>query len=138
MSRGSRSREGPLVCIALLRGINVGGSNKIPMADLRSVCEQAGFAAVQTHIQSGNVVCICDGAPGESEDRLKAAIGQRFGFTAPVLVRSARQWSRYVESNPFMEIAQTMRNWRTVLKLDALARVTTTDAGADIRVRPQT
>ena len=51
--------------IALLRGINVGGNNKMPMADLRAMLEGLGFVNVQTYIQSGNAVFAGEGAAGE-------------------------------------------------------------------------
>ena len=49
------------VFIALLRAINVGGTGKLPMSDLRSLCEKAGFRNVRTYIASGNVVAEWDG-----------------------------------------------------------------------------
>ena len=43
-------------CIALIRAVNVGGTGKLPMSELKSICEDAGFLNVQTYIASGNVV----------------------------------------------------------------------------------
>ncbi|WP_040492135.1 DUF1697 domain-containing protein [Ilumatobacter nonamiensis] len=67
--------------IVLLRGINVGGHRKVPMADLRDGLSDAGFDSVRTYIQSGNVVV--DGGPGgliEVEDTVREVIASRFGF----------------------------------------------------------
>ena len=58
------------VFIALLRAINVGGTGKLPMSDLRSLCEKAGFRNVRTYIASGNVVAERDGS--EARPRLRS------------------------------------------------------------------
>jgi uncharacterized protein (DUF1697 family) len=65
------------VFIALLRAINVGGTGKLPMGDLRSLCERAGFWNVRTYIASGNVVAERDG----SEANAKAALEAEPGLT---------------------------------------------------------
>ena len=59
--------------IALLRAVNVGGTGKLPMEDLRALCAKAGFAKVRTFIASGNVVFSCR----KSEAHVKAALGQQ-------------------------------------------------------------
>lgn len=76
--------------IALLRGINVGGHRKVPMADLRELLTGSGLDAVATYIQSGNVV-FSGGPPdrGEVEAVISEAIHRRFGFEVPVIVREA-------------------------------------------------
>lgn len=104
----SRSKE---QFIALLRGINVSGENKIPMAELRSVCEQIGCEGVQTYIQSGNLVCTFDLSAEKLEERLEAAIVQEFGFAIPVIVRTASSWTRYVKSNPFSNESRKEASW---------------------------
>ena len=97
--------------IALLRGINVSGKNKIPMAKLRSICTGIKCKDVQTYIQSGNVV-FTSGLSAESlEVRLERAIEQEFGFSIPVVVRSASSWSRYVKGNPFPDEADKEGSW---------------------------
>jgi uncharacterized protein (DUF1697 family) len=75
--------------VGLLRGVNVGGHRKMPMADLRSMMHDLGFANVRTYIQSGNVVF--DDGPDDSDDvsRLIATgIEDAFGYEVPVVVRS--------------------------------------------------
>lgn len=96
--------------IALLRGINVGGHNKIPMAELRSLCAQIGLQNTESYIQSGNLVFSSAGISGELEDGLEQAIHQRFGFSVPVIVRSARQWRSIAANNPFPGISDKSPN----------------------------
>ncbi|MGW0707151.1 DUF1697 domain-containing protein [Streptomyces sp. NPDC002643] len=73
---------------ALLRGINVGGSKKVPMADLRALLTGLGHDAVATYLQSGNAVFTTDTGDEDSlAADITAAIEQRFGFTVDVLVR---------------------------------------------------
>jgi uncharacterized protein (DUF1697 family) len=93
------------VYVALLRGINVGGKGKVPMADLRALVEGCGFEDVATYIQSGNVVCT---APGRrSADavagQLEEALAERYPFAPQVVVRTRRQLEAIVAGNPFIE-----------------------------------
>jgi uncharacterized protein (DUF1697 family) len=97
--------------VGLLRGINVGGKNRIPMADLRSVCVDIHFESVETYIQSGNLVFIAAGSAVDIERRLEEAIEQAFGVTVPVIVRTASAWHRYVEGNPFPGAVKREANW---------------------------
>lgn len=97
-------------CIALLRGINVGGRNKVPMADLRSLAEGLGWGEVRTYIQSGNLVFEADGKQARLEAALEVAIEERFGLEIPVLVRSAADWQAFVEENPFPEESDSEPN----------------------------
>ncbi|MCU0491053.1 MAG: DUF1697 domain-containing protein [Chloroflexaceae bacterium] len=87
--------------IALLRGINVGGHNKVPMAELRLLCESLGWHHVQTYIQSGNVLFQSDETAVSLESALEAAITQRFGLAISVLVRTAAEWQALMHGNPF-------------------------------------
>jgi uncharacterized protein (DUF1697 family) len=87
--------------IALLRGINVGGNNPVPMAGLREVCQAHGWGGVRTYIQSGNVLFEAGGPPDILEAELELGIRRRFGLAIPVLVRSAADWEGYVRGNPF-------------------------------------
>jgi uncharacterized protein (DUF1697 family) len=96
--------------VALLRGINVGGKNRLPMAQLRAICTEAGCNGVRTHIQSGNIVLASSAAATALEKRLEQAIAQEFHFRIPVLVRSASGWRRYVKNNPFPREAATQGN----------------------------
>lgn len=87
--------------IALLRGINVGGHNKVPMAELRDLCIRQGWAGVSSYIQSGNLVFTAAAKRGEVETQLERAIEQHFGFSIPVIVRAAKDWPTYLDGNPF-------------------------------------
>ena len=89
--------------IALLKGINVGGHKKVPMAELRNVLDKSGFQNVKTYIQSGNVIFI---SPNQTEnieiaEIIEKSILERFGFDVPVIVRSAKEWQQSVKNNPF-------------------------------------
>lgn len=74
--------------IALLRGINVGGHTKIPMAELRELCGELGWEGMRTYIQSGNIVFDAAGPGGALEARLAEAIAGGFGLDIPVIVRA--------------------------------------------------
>jgi uncharacterized protein (DUF1697 family) len=87
--------------IALLRGINVGGHNKIGMAQLRDLLGELGFARVRTHLQSGNVIFSARGSPGESARVVESGLAARFGASVPVLVRSRADFARVVGDNPW-------------------------------------
>ena len=87
---------------ALLRGVNVGGKNKLPMADLRDIFTAAGCAAVRTYIQSGNVVF--EAAPdlaGRVPEIVTRAIRPRFDYEIPVVVRSSDELRQVATSSPF-------------------------------------
>jgi len=90
--------------IALLRAVNVGG-RKLPMAQLRALCGELGWAEVETYIQSGNLVFTAAGKADAIEARLETAIKDRFGLDVPVIVRTAAQWSACAAANPFPKAA---------------------------------
>lgn len=85
--------------VALLRGVNVGGRNRLAMGDLVALFESLGLRDVRTYIQSGNV--LFSSGRGVTADRLSAAIGQRFGLSAAVVLRRADELARVVAGNPF-------------------------------------
>jgi uncharacterized protein (DUF1697 family) len=96
------------VSIALLRGINVGGNRKIPMADLRAVFVAAGCERVTTYIQSGNVVFSHRDPPSEElATELSQHIERRTGFDVPVILRSARQLADLVDNSPYPDAEPT-------------------------------
>ncbi|GAA4826960.1 DUF1697 domain-containing protein [Streptomyces ziwulingensis] len=87
---------------ALLRGINVGGSRKLPMADLRTLVESLGHTAVRTHLQSGQAVFAAGSGDEESlAVGLAAAIEERFGFAADVIVRDHAYLRAVADGCPF-------------------------------------
>lgn len=87
--------------IALLRAINVGGTGKLPMAELRTVCEDLGFSDVQTYIQSGNVLFRSDLSSGQAEARLDKALETKLGKAPGVMIRAAGELAALAEGNPF-------------------------------------
>ena len=84
-------------CGVLLRGVNVGASNRIAMADLRSVLEGLGCSEVRTYLQSGNAVVTWAG----SADDLAAAVADALPLDVPVLVRTRDELDAVVARNPF-------------------------------------
>jgi len=89
--------------VALLRGINLGPYNRLPMKDLASMFVEAGCGDVETFIQSGNAVfsaapAVLKSLPGA----IQQTIADRFGYRIPVILRSSRQLKRTIEDNPFL------------------------------------
>jgi len=87
--------------IALLRGVNVGGSRMLPMEKLKAAMTAGGFADVSTYIQSGNVIFSSDEAKPETlQKRIGAIIEANFGFAVPVCVLSARELAGAMDRAP--------------------------------------
>ncbi|MFD4564418.1 DUF1697 domain-containing protein [Streptomyces sp. NPDC058251] len=87
---------------ALLRGINVGGAKKVPMAELRTLMEGLGYGDVRTYLQSGNAVFSADHGDEDSlAAELAGAIEKHFGFTVGVLVRDHAYLTAVREACPF-------------------------------------
>jgi uncharacterized protein (DUF1697 family) len=105
--------------IALLRGINVSGRNKILMADLRSLCAELGWQDVQSYIQSGNLLFGAEATAADLESELEQAIERAFGLSIPVIVRETAVWSTYVNNNPYPQASQAEPN-RVMLALSKL------------------
>jgi len=93
--------------LALLRGVNVGGKNKLPMKALAQFFVEAGCENVQTFIQSGNVIFTAPApAPGDAAyipGTISARIAEVFGHKVPVQLRTAEQVGRIVADNPFLK-----------------------------------
>jgi uncharacterized protein (DUF1697 family) len=91
--------------VALLRAVNVGGTGKLPMSDLKDICEKLGFEVVRTYIASGNVVF----TSRKSEAAIKAALEKRLeayaGKPLGVLVRNAAEMAQVLSDNPFPKAA---------------------------------
>lgn len=89
---------------AFLRGINVGGKNKLPMKELVPIFEGLGCSSVQTYIQSGNVVFKADtDLLKQLPDLVTAEIERKLGLKVPVIVRSAAALKKVVKANPFAD-----------------------------------
>lgn len=88
--------------VALLRGINVGGRNKLKMNTLKAVLEMLGLIDVTTYIQSGNVVFKSKIIEISSlEKQLENAIESNFGFKVPVLITTENKLSKILDASPF-------------------------------------
>src|ERR1043165_4256975 len=87
---------------ALLRGINVGGNKKVPMAELRTLLEGLGYGGVRTYLQSGNAVFAAGHGDEESlAGEITKAIAQHFGFTVDVIVRDHAHLRAIRDDCPF-------------------------------------
>jgi len=88
--------------LALLRGINVGGKNQLPMRDLAGMFEAAGCKNVRTFIQSGNVIFTASASASKGLAGVIASkIDKGFGYKVPVILRTAQQLREVVAKNPF-------------------------------------
>jgi uncharacterized protein (DUF1697 family) len=90
------------VLVALLRGINVGGRGKLPMADLRAIAEDLGYQDVATYIQSGNLVLSTSTSASTVARDLAAAIAAGTSVAPAVLVRTRSQLAKVVRESPFL------------------------------------
>src|SRR5947207_9393874 len=98
--------------IALLRGINIGPRNRIPMADLRASLEGAGFEGVATYLQSGNVVVGSRLSAAKLAREVEGLVAERFGLEIPVIVRTRAQLARVVELNPLGDVATDPKRYQ--------------------------
>lgn len=107
--------------IAFLRGINVSGHHKVPMAELRTEMESLGFTQVVTILNSGNILFDSDIS---EEDQLERTISEHlesvFGFPIPTMVRSAETILGFINKDPFKDITITkdIRLYISFLKND--------------------
>ena len=94
----------PSTHLALLRGINVGGKNRLPMKDLVDLFDRAGCAGVRTYIQSGNVLFTASASlAARLPDLITTQISECFGYRIPVVLRTAEQLRDVVHHNPFLD-----------------------------------
>ena len=95
----------PATHLALLRGINVGGNNQLPMSDLRALFLAAGCRDARTYIQSGNVLFSADDATAETlPSTIAEAITAQFGLRVPVVIRTAAQLGAVIRDNPYLAV----------------------------------
>jgi uncharacterized protein (DUF1697 family) len=87
--------------IALLKGINVGGHKKVPMAELRTMLINAGFQNVQTYIQSGNIIFQSSEKTSELETKIENLIASNFGFEVSVIIKTNKELQTIFEGSPF-------------------------------------
>lgn len=93
------------VYIALLRAVNVGGTGKLPMAELKAMCEAAGFRHARTYIASGNVVFESGASEARVKALLEALLKDFAGKPVGVMVRTAEELAAVLKANPFPKAA---------------------------------
>jgi uncharacterized protein (DUF1697 family) len=103
------------VFVALLRAVNVGGTGKLPMKDLKRMCEGAGFRGVRTFIASGNVVFESEKTEAQVKAALKRSLQNYAGKPVDVLVRTASELADILARNPF---PQASSKYTVVIFLD--------------------
>ncbi len=91
--------------VALLRAVNVGGTGKLPMAELKAMCEAAGFRSVRTYIASGNVVFESALTKAKVQKQLESRLLKYAGKLVPVMVRTAGEIEAVLAGNPFPDAA---------------------------------
>ena len=89
--------------IALLRAVNVGGTGKLPMAELREMCVALGFTEVRTYIASGNVVLRSKQSAAQVKQALERRLAEYAGKPVGVVVRDGADLARVLAANPFPE-----------------------------------
>jgi uncharacterized protein (DUF1697 family) len=101
--------------VALLRAVNVGGTGKLPMSDLKTMCSDAGFTQIETYIASGNVVFECKATPSKVKSELEKRLHEYSGKSVGVAVRTAAEMRAVLKANPFPKAAP---NFTAVIFLD--------------------
>jgi uncharacterized protein (DUF1697 family) len=91
--------------VAFLRAVNVGGTGKLPMAELRTMCEAVGFTNVRTYIASGNVVFDSKLAEASVKSRLERCLEEYAGKPVGVAVRTTKELAQVLAANPFKSAA---------------------------------
>lgn len=91
------------VFVALLRAVNVGGTGKLPMAELKRMCEAAGFEDVRTYIASGNVVFRTRLARAAAKKALESRLHDYAGKPVGVVLRTGAELDAVQRANPFPE-----------------------------------
>jgi len=105
--------------VGFLRGINVGGHHKVPMADLKSLLNQLGFENVKTILNSGNIVFETKKKDIVALERMiESSLNENFGFPVPVILIPQNQINELVNENPFakMKVHKNIRLYISFLK----------------------
>ncbi|HEY2788515.1 MAG TPA: DUF1697 domain-containing protein [Gaiellales bacterium] len=98
--------------IVLLRGINIGPNNRIPMPALRELLTGAGLADVRTYVQSGNVVLTSDAKPDRLCEQCEGLIAAAFGLTIPVVTRTRDELAAIVRRDPLGSVAESPKRYQ--------------------------
>jgi uncharacterized protein (DUF1697 family) len=118
------------VSVALLRGVNLSGKNKLPMKDLVAMFAEAGCSDVVTYIQSGNVVFrATETCAARIPASIAKAVADQLGFRAPVVMRTAAELRAVACSNPFLRAGAEAESLHVMFLVDrpSPARVATLD-----------
>jgi len=107
---------------AFLRAVNVGGTGKLPMAELRAMCEAEGFTAVETYIASGNVVFTTTLSRDQAKAKLEKRLAQHFDKSTGLFLRDADELKAVIGGNPFPQ-AEANRLMIILLAADPLRRM---------------
>ena len=106
------------MCVALFRGINVGGRQMVKMNELKELHETLGLRDVVTYVQTGNVVFTCDDADvAQLPERIGDAFANKFGFRVNVMVRTAAEFDEVIARSPFQKQPEKETKWIVVLFL---------------------
>lgn len=95
----------PSTYIALLRAVNVGGTGKLAMADLKAMCEEIGFTQVRTYIASGNVIFTCALSAKKTQQALENRLQLYAGKPVGVFIRTPTEMADVLATNPFPDAA---------------------------------
>lgn len=106
----------------LLRGVNLGPSHKVPMADLRALLADAGYGRPTTLLNSGNAVVETDRTPDDVEAHVAGLLGERFGFAVPTLVRTAADLDALRAAWPWPEADEDPKGFHVMFCSTAPAR----------------
>jgi len=122
--------------IALLRGINLGSTRRVRMAELRALVEDLGYEDVRTLLQSGNVVFSSDDEPAAVAGMLEKEIAARLGVETDVMVRTRDELADVIERNPLAGVADNPKRYQ-VSFLSAQPDPERTRALAEVDVAPE-
>jgi uncharacterized protein (DUF1697 family) len=98
--------------IALLRGVNIGPRNRVPMPALRELLADAGFDDVRTYVQSGNVVLSSAKTPAQVSRAVEREIETAFGLDIAVVVRTRAQLAKVVQRNPLEDAVKDPKRYQ--------------------------
>lgn len=127
-------RSGAIV--ALLRGINLGSTRRVPMPALRELLTGAGFEGVRTYLQSGNVVLSSDRPPEAVARELERLIAAEFGFEVPVVARTRDELAEVVARDPLGSVAEDPKRYQVTFLESELAPEVVARL-KDLRVEPE-
>lgn len=96
----------------MLRGINLGPTRRVPMAELRALLSDAGYEDVATYVQSGNVVLGASAPTAELESAVSELISERFGFDVPAVARTAEELAAVVALDPLGDVADNPKRYQ--------------------------